>query len=231
MKIVIVHGQNHKGSTYHIGKMIADKIETEENIVEFFLPKDLNHFCIGCCACIEDEHKCPFYEEKNKIMQNIEEADLLIFTSPTYCLNASAALKSFFELTFTYWMPHRPKQCMFHKKAIIVSAAAGTGTKKVIKSIQQTLSYWGISHILTYGISVQAMNWNGVSETKKQKIDKDTTKMAQTILKNKPVKTSLKVKALFMMMRMMQKSNMGSGLAEREYWQKNGWLESSRPWI
>ena len=230
MKIVIVHGQNHKGSTYHIGKMIADKIETEDNIVEFFLPKDLNHFCIGCCACIEDDRKCPFYEEKNKIMQNIEAADLLIFTSPTYCLNASAALKSFFELTFTYWMPHRPKQCMFHKKAIIVSTAAGMGTNKVIKNIRQTLTYWGISSILTYGISVQAMNWNGVSETIRQKIDKDTTKIAQTILKNKPAKTSLKVKALFMMMRMMQKANMGSGPVEREYWQKNGWLESSRPW-
>lgn len=25
MKIVIVHGQNHKGSTYHIARMIAEK--------------------------------------------------------------------------------------------------------------------------------------------------------------------------------------------------------------
>ena len=40
MKIVLVHGQNHKGSTYNIGRMIADKIGGE--ITEFFLPKDLN---------------------------------------------------------------------------------------------------------------------------------------------------------------------------------------------
>ena len=52
MKIVMIHGQNHKGSTYHIGRKIADKIGTEE-IVEFFLPKDLNHFCVGCYACKE----------------------------------------------------------------------------------------------------------------------------------------------------------------------------------
>ena len=45
MKIVMLNGQNHNGSTYHIGRMIADKIEGENEITEFFFPKDLNHFC------------------------------------------------------------------------------------------------------------------------------------------------------------------------------------------
>lgn len=26
MKIAMINGQNHKGSTYHIGKMLADKL-------------------------------------------------------------------------------------------------------------------------------------------------------------------------------------------------------------
>ena len=26
MKVAVIHGQNHKGSTYNIGRMIADKI-------------------------------------------------------------------------------------------------------------------------------------------------------------------------------------------------------------
>ena len=36
MKIVMIHGQNHKGSTYNIGRMIANKIGREEDVVEFF---------------------------------------------------------------------------------------------------------------------------------------------------------------------------------------------------
>ena len=67
MKIVMIHGQNHKGSTYNIGRMIANKIAKEEDIVEFFLPRDLNHFCVGCYACIEDVTRCPFFEEKDRI--------------------------------------------------------------------------------------------------------------------------------------------------------------------
>ena len=229
MKIVMIHGQNHKGSTYHIGRKIADKIGTEE-IVEFFLPKDLNHFCVGCYACIDDVTKCPFFEDKNKIMSEIESADVLIFTTPTYCLRASAPMKSFIDLTFNYWMSHRPRKCMFHKKAIVISTAAGTGAKKAVKDITDALFYWGIPYILTYGISIQAMKWDGIRDKKKQKIEKDTTKIANKILKKKNVKVGIKTKVIFMLMRMMQKGNMGSGDADRAYWENEGWLANTRPW-
>lgn len=135
MKIVMINGQNHKGSTYKIGRMIADKISGENDITEFFLPKDLNYFCLGCYACIDDVTKCPFYDEKNKIMTEIESADVLIFTTPTYCLRASAPMKSFIDLNFNYWMIHRPRKCMFTKQTIVVSTAAGTGTKSAILGV------------------------------------------------------------------------------------------------
>ena len=230
MKIVMIHGQNHKGSTYNIGKMIADKISCEDDIVEFFLPRDLNHFCVGCYTCIDDDTKCPFYAEKNKIMTELEAADILIFTTPTYCLRASAPMKSFIDLTFNYWMPHRPRKCMFSKKAIVVSTAAGSGANKAVKDISDALFYWGIPYILTYGISIQAMNWNGVNDKKKEKIEKDITKIVNKVLKKKNVKVGLKTKALFMLMRMMQKANWGSGEADKSYWEKNGWLDKERPW-
>ena len=229
MKVVMIHGQNHKGSTYNIGRKIANKIGTEE-IVEYFLPKDLNHFCVGCYACIDDVTKCPFFEDKNKIMSEVESADVLIFTTPTYCLRASAPMKSFIDLTFNYWMSHRPRKCMFHKKAIVISTAAGTGAKKAVKDITNALFYWGIPYILSYGISIQAMNWDGIRDKKKQKIEKDTTKIANKILKKKNVKVGIKTKVIFMFMRMMQKGNMGSGDADRAYWEDEGWLANARPW-
>ena len=46
MQITIIHGQSHKGSTYHIARMLAEKIGG--NITEFFLPRDFGTFCIGC---------------------------------------------------------------------------------------------------------------------------------------------------------------------------------------
>ena len=230
MKIVLIHGQNHKGSSYTIGRKIADKINAEKEITEFFLPKDLNHFCLGCYNCIDDDSKCPFYSEKQKIMAAVENADLLIFTTPTYCMRASAPMKAFIDLTFTYWMSHRPRKCMFDKKAVVVSTAAGVGTGSAIKDITTALGYWGISGITKYGVSVQAMNWDTVSEKNKSKIEKATDKIARKLSTDKKSKVSIKTKALFDIMRMMQKNGMGSGEAEKEYWQENGWLDKNRPW-
>ena len=72
MRIVLIHGQNHKGSSYHIGRIIAEQIKGENTLTEFFLPSALNHFCAGCYSCIEDESKCPFFTEKHRIMSEVE---------------------------------------------------------------------------------------------------------------------------------------------------------------
>ena len=209
MKIVLIHGQNHKGSSYHIGKMLAEQF-SENEINEFFLPKDLEHFCMGCYACITDEEKCPFYAEKKKIMDEVEKADLLIFTTPTYCLRASAPMKAFIDLTFTYWMSHRPRKCMFSKRAVVISTAAGAGMKSATKDIQNTLFYWGVPYIKEYGIAVQAMSWEQVSDKKKARIKQDIEKLANKISNKRNVYVGFKTKFMFGIMRMMQKKGLGS---------------------
>lgn len=230
MRIVVIHGQNHKGSTYNISRVLLDNISVEKEVKEFFLPRDLGHFCVGCYSCIEDETKCPFYEDKWKIMKEVEEADLLILDTPTYCMAPSAGMKTFIDLTFTYWVSHKPRKSMYSKKAVVISTAAGAGAKDAIKPVKKTLFYWGISEIHTYPICVQAMNWEGVRASKKEKIKKDMKQLAGKLSKEKPVRVSLKVKLFFKVMAMMQKGNMGSGETERKYWEEKGWLGKNRPW-
>lgn len=230
MKITVINGQNHKGSTYHIGKLLIDNICCEKEVTEFFLPRDLNHFCAGCYNCIEDETKCPYYKEKNIIMQAVEQSDLLIFTTPVYCMAPSAPLKAFIDLTFTYWFSHKPRACMFNKKAVVISTAAGTGTKQAIKPVVRTLFYWGIPTVKSYGISVQAMNWEGVSQKKKEKIEKDMKALAGKLSQNKRHGVSVKTKFMFNMFANMQKAGWGSGETEKKYWEEQGWLGKERPW-
>ena len=42
MKIAVINGQNHKGSTYHIGKQVADKLDGE--VTEFFSSERFRRF-------------------------------------------------------------------------------------------------------------------------------------------------------------------------------------------
>ena len=230
MKIAVINGQNHKGSTYHIGKLLTEQFAEEDTVQEFFLPRDLNHFCLGCYTCTEDETKCPFYEEKQHIMQAIEAAELLIFTTPNYCMAPSAPMKAFMDLTFTYWISHKPREYMYQKKAVVISTTAGAGAGTAIKPIKRMLLYWGVPWVKTYGISVQAMNWEGVSSKKKQKIEQDMTKLASHIASVQKPRVPLRSKLMFNMMGQMQKAHMGSGETERSYWEQRGWLGKERPW-
>lgn len=230
MRIAIIHGQNHKGSSYHIGRLVVEQMPGEHEIKEFFLPRDLNHFCVGCYRCIENDADCPWYEQKNAIISAMEAADLLVFTTPTYCMAPSAPLKSLLDLTFTMWMSHRPRGSMFRKKAVVVSASAGSSTAGATKGVAQNLFYWGVPEIYRYGARVQAKNWECVKPKIKDKITKDTAKLARKLGKNKPPRVGIRTRFMFRMMAGMQKANWSASPIEKEYWQNQGWLDKARPW-
>lgn len=230
MKIVMIHGQNHKGSSYQIGIILAEKLASEHEITEFFLPKDLDHFCLGCVACIENEEKCPFFEEKKIIADAMDKAELLIFTTPTYCMAPSAPMKAFMDLFFQYWIPHRPKKSMFSKKAVVISTSAGSGERDAIKPIKRMLSYWGVPCVKTYGLSVQASGWSDVKEAKKEKIVKDMTALAGKIRRAKPGKPSPFIRFLFCMMANIRKKDPDYMPTESVHWRENGWLDKAKPW-
>ena len=194
MVITVINGQNHKGSTYNIGRILVESLG-ENEVHEFFLPRDLNHFCSGCCSCIKDESLCPFFAEKKRIMDMVEKSDLLIFTTPTYCLRSSAPMKAFIELTFTYWMSHKPRASMFSKKAVVISTAAGAGAKKAVKDVTDALLYWGVPYVKSYGKAIQAANWDQIKPELKEKINKDMASLAVK-LKTSNVRVGIKTRFL-----------------------------------
>lgn len=227
MKTVIINGQNHKGSTYHIGISLAKKLSNDDEITEFFLPRDLNHFCLGCYSCMKDLTICPYYDEKRVIADAMENADLLILTSPNYCMLPSAPMKSFVDFFYQYWLPHRPQADMFKKKAVVISTTAGMGAGKVCTQLKRTLAYWGVPYIKKYAIAVQASGWNDVSQKKKDKIEKDITRLAKSIKTAKVKKPSPYIRFMFNMMSLAKKN---PDDPESEHWKNQGWLDGKKPW-
>jgi multimeric flavodoxin WrbA len=229
MKITVINGQSHKGSTYHIGKMLADKLGGE--ITEYFLPKDFGDMCIGCTACIlKSEQLCPHYQRLEKLTNAIDEADVLIFTSPVYVYHVTGAMKSFLDHYGYRWMVHRPEKKMFSKQAVCISTAAGAGTKSTNKDIADSLFFWGVPKIYKYGVNVRAMSYSRISDKTKAEIDKKTTDIANKIkAKNGRVKVGLKTKGFFEIMRMIQHKS-GWNEADTDYWHNKGWDGKKRPW-
>ena len=228
MKITILHGQSHKGSTYHIAWMLADKLEGE--VTEFFLPRDFGEFCVGCTQCFEQsETLCPHYEKLQPITQAIDQADVLILSSPVYVYHATGAMKALLDHYGYRWMLHRPQGAMFRKQGVCISTAAGAGIKTTNRDMADSLFFWGVPKIYRYGVAVLETSYTRVNAKIKANIDRKTTKLAQTLRrKHGRVKPGLKTKGFFAIVRMLHK--IGWNEVDIIYWKEKGWEEKARPW-
>jgi len=232
MKTVIIYGVEHKGCNYNAVQVLKEHLGLSENeLIEFYLPKDLPHFCCGCNNCFyKGEENCPHQSYVTPIKEAMYEAELLIFACPVYVFHVSGQLKAFLDHFGFQFMAHRPNKQMYSKTAFVISLGAGGGMDTVIKDITDSLKWWGISRIFTYGCAINAANWESVSDKKKEKINRKLKSIAKKI-KNKiyKPKTSIKVKMLFTICRLIQ-IKFASIPYDFEYWKKQGWLEKKRPW-
>jgi multimeric flavodoxin WrbA len=77
LKVALINGQNHKGSTYHIGRRLAEKLADNSEITDVFVPRDMPEFCTGCTACvIKDEKQCLHYKYMEPITRIIDSCDI-----------------------------------------------------------------------------------------------------------------------------------------------------------
>ena len=228
MKTVIIHGQSHQGSTYHIAHGLAEKLGGE--ITKFFLPRDFGEFCLGCNTCFNDsEKKCPHYAKLAPLTEAMDAADVIILASPVYVFHVTGAMKAFLDHYGYRWMVHSPEGSMFSKQGVCICTAAGAGMRSTLKDMKDSLFYWGVARIYKYGVGVAAVNWDGVSEKKKKAIYKAATRIAEKIAcRSGKVTPGLKTRAVFFVMHLLQRK--GINPRDAEYWQELGWTGKKRPW-
>jgi multimeric flavodoxin WrbA len=232
VEITMIHGQRHKGSTYHVAKSLADKIALAGTTVhEFFMPSDVPGFCVGCYGCIlKGEEHCPHAAQVQPIVAAMCRSEVIILDSPTYCYEMTGQLKTLLDHFAYLWLSHRPRNEMFRKIGIVISTAAGAGAGVVTRSLARQLSWWGVSKIYRLKFTVSAATWQDVTEPVRQKIEVQTAAVARKILHRiGRVRTNGKIRFLFSIMRQMQKKNTWN-MTDRNYWQGMKWLDEARPW-
>jgi len=231
MNITVIYGQRHKGNTWALTELFLEKlIINDTNISAFFLPDDSIGYCAGCVQCfMKGESKCPHAGSVQKIVAALDNADLIIITSPCYVFGMTGQLKVFLDHLGYRFMVHRPETAMFRKQALVLTTAAGAGMNKTAKAISLNLFMWGVARIYRYGLRINAEDFNTIPEKRKQKIARKAERISRIIIrKNNRVKAGIKTRFIFSMMRRNQKKNIWSAV-DREYWENNGWLGKKRP--
>ena len=237
MKIVVINGTEKKGVSYRLKEIFLDEFRNDADITEFYLPKDCPEFCMGCTACFfSGEQQCKDREYVSEIESAMLEADLLVFVSPVYVFHTTGAMKSMLDHFGYRWMPHRPAKEMFGKRAIIITQCLGSGDKSAVKDIKDSLSWWGISYILTCRFKLMSdIMWDKIPAKKRAVFTKKLIIAAEKLRKidyTKPAVTNLSTKIKFHIVRMLQKSNgkKDPEYTDFKYWKENGWIGSARPW-
>lgn len=235
MKIVIVYGNDRKGSTYNCVQIVKRTIEEYGDIrfEEIWLPKDLPEFCCGCFNCMnKGEEYCPHRDYLSPIIETILDADGVIMASPVYCLNVSGAMKTLIDHLGFMWIPHRPNNKMFSKIGLAISTAAGGGTRRTNKTMKLALDYMGFKRTYTFGHAVAASNWEDVKDSTKLKIEKKLVKKAKkyykAMINREKLRRRLFIRVFFIMMKGII-SGYEDGNVDKEYWRSKGWLNNVKP--
>jgi len=237
MKITLINGTMRKNnsSTYNCAKIFIENLKGENEVTEFFLPKDMPYSCVGCCQCIgKGEDKCPHYESVKPIASALEEADIIILASPVYVFDVSGQMKTFLDHFAYRWYSHRPHASMFNKIGVAFSTTAGAGLGHTLKTLTTQLNFWGVKRAFKFGQVVNGVDWNDISPKIKTKANRKLNKLAKkvnkTIIKIDRIPPKPFTVMFFYIMKMMSKSAWRVGTIDNDFWSKNGWLDGKKPW-
>jgi multimeric flavodoxin WrbA len=233
MKITVINGNMRHGSTWNAMRAVIDALHGSNEVTEFFLPRDMPHFCIGCFTCItKNAALCPHVSSVAPIAAAILDADLIVLTSPVYAMDISGQMKALLDHLCYLWMSHRPEARMFGKLGLVVSTTAGAGLGHAGKTMKNSLKYWGVKKIYTLKTPVSAMKWEEVKSKKQDQVKAQGAKLARQIEKAardvKRLPNPIFRSFFFKLMTGMMKKN-DWNLTDRTHWESNGWLSGAKP--
>ncbi len=231
MNITVIYGSQRHGSTWHIAQKFISRLSCGGEVREFYLPSALPELCTGCGICfMQGARYCPHRQYVEPIVRALDQADLIVLASATSVFHVTGAMKNMLDHMAYRWMVHRPSPTMFTKQAIAITTAAGSGMKPTLKDMTDSLSYWGVGRIWTYGKAVRAIHWDGVSPHMKRNIDREVVRLSQKIgAGGSAVVPSADIRRRFHLLRMAYQVR-GLSPLDHEYWGVQGWLGKTRPW-
>lgn len=175
MKCLIINGSTRKGNTWKLAELMKgnlQKLDTQMQFEEIHLADLHLPFCLGCSQCFRKGHTyCPHNEIIQKVMDQIEECDGVIFATSTFNAQVPAITKNLVD--HLCFMLHRPRY--FNKKAMVLSTTGGVGAKSSAMYIAGTLVGWGFN--TCYQMPISSISWNDYQPTEKHK--KQSLKLAK----------------------------------------------------
>lgn len=233
MKIVVINATEHIGCTAHMRDVFLSQLPKDNEIISFFLPRDMPYCCIGCKRCfLETDGTCPHEASVKPIWEALCAADLLVIPFPVYVSGMPGQLKSLLDHLACHHMVHQPDQRMFLKRAVVLSQSLRSSNKKAQNEVRANLTWLGIPQVRALGANLkEGYTWEELSPRRRANIEGAVKRLAAQHQNPSPVKSTLRIKLLFALCRSMMQKRMQQKpplSADARYWLEQGWLRDAQ---
>jgi len=225
MKVTAFVGSARKKHTYNATEKLLQNLtllgDVECEIVHL---TDYNlETCKGCIVCFnKGEEFCPLKDDRDKLIEKINNSDGVIFASPNYAFHVSAIMKILLDrLAFVL---HRPRY--FGKVFTSIVAQGIYGGKDILKYFNFIGSGLGFNVVKGCCIKTLEPLTKEDQEKIEKIIDKQSKRFYSKLLKNKYQTPSLLKLMMFRYVRSSMKSKLNEEYKDYIYYKEKGWFES-----
>lgn len=187
-----------------------------------FLSEYHLEFCQGCTLCFDKgEEFCPLKDDRDVLLEKIEQSDGVIFATPNYAFQVSARMKNFLD-RFTYIF-HRPR--FFGKTFTVIVTQGFLGGNDIRKYLESTGANLGFD--VVKGSCVRTLQpMTELRQNKlKQEIKKSSERFYKGLFRSTPSVPSFSRLMLFRISRTILQY-IDVRYFDYYYYKDKGWFES-----
>ena len=213
MKILAICGSPHKGETFKVLSSIQEKHPDID--YEILMLKDMNlKDCLGCYACIDrgPEH-CPLKDGRDVILKKMEEADGVVFATPTHTRHVTALMKKFMDKLG--YVAHRPY--FFDKYALFVATCKGFGADLANEYMSSNIGQYGFNVVSSLDLYISTKSEKETQHNKEQ-IAQAFEKLISAIQQGERSKPKFGNFVYFHIFKAISELNRKEGTADYEYY-------------
>jgi Multimeric flavodoxin WrbA len=224
-KITAFIGSQRKKATFQAVKNFEENLKSfGEFEFKYVFLKDYHlEFCKGCNMCFDKGAEfCPLKDDRDLLIEKINNSDGVIIASPNYSFQISAVTKNLLDrMAFNL---HRP--CYFDKVFIPIVTEGIFGGKAIIKYLATIGGNWGFQVIK--GCCITSLEPTTLRQQKKnsKKIKLASKNFYKELMRKKKPKPSLFNLLVFRMARTSRKLILDEEYYDYTYFKEKGWFES-----
>jgi multimeric flavodoxin WrbA len=226
MKVTAFVGSARKKHTYNATEQLMYNLQSFGDVeCEIVSLSDFHiEICKGCMLCLnKGEELCPFKDDRNMLIDKMNNSDGIIFASPNYSFDVSGLMKVFLDrLGFIF---HRPR--FFGKACTSIVVQGFYRGNKIIDYFNFIGKALGFN--IVKGCCLNSLEPMTEKEQKKidRIIEKQSKKFYSTLIKKEYPNPTLFKLMMFRMARTSVKLLLDESWRDYTYYENNGWFGSN----